>query len=113
MVLLPYCEVLFVRVFQDQLPKTAQNVTTAPIKDIVCHLRFDLLIHALKHKYIPPIDSSNVRRKKTRNVPIDVLAPGSRRPAADARIHFAQKNMTPNHNNAAGTLMAIDTFLVE
>jgi hypothetical protein len=69
-------------------------------------LKFDLCVHALKDKWIPPIDSSAVRRKKTSNAPIEVLAPGSSRPVADAMIHFAQKNKTPNHNNAAGTLMA-------
>ena len=102
-----------VRVCQDQLPQTAQNVTTAPSKDTICHVRFDLFIQALKHKYMPPIDSSNVRRKKTSNTPIDVLAPGSRPPVADARSHFAQKNMTPNHNNAAGILIPIDNLPVE
>ena len=57
------------------MPQTAQNVTTAPIKDTVCHLRFDLLIHALKHKYIPPIDSSNVRRKKTSKLAYETVKP--------------------------------------
>jgi len=32
-----------VQLFQDQLPEPAQNVRTAPIQDIICHLRFDLL----------------------------------------------------------------------
>ena len=52
-------------------------------------------------------------KKKTSKAPIDVLAPGSRRPVADARSHFAQKKMTPNHNNAAGILMTIDSLPVD